>query len=184
MSVCGKCGIRPIAAGQGEDQYMTDKHVFDLRGITAIETARKQTEELWKEAYGTACDSAREDMAYQRDTPTDAKVDRHAELLFRNAVTRVLSLIYDDRLIELLAAGVHEAWMEQCRANGLTTRISSVTGEEQMRPYADLSEPVKEYDRVTVRAVVEGLRGVVRAGRLPAPATSGTAAAQEAEETP
>jgi len=55
--------------------------------------------------------------------------------------------------IETVAAKVHEAWVNDNRKNGITTRISSVYGEEQMVPYEQLSESIKEYDRQLVRTV-------------------------------
>lgn len=54
--------------------------------------------------------------------------------------------------IEIVSAKVHEAWMNQKRAAGVTTRKLE-SGEELMVPYADLSETAKELDRGTVRAV-------------------------------
>ena len=54
--------------------------------------------------------------------------------------------------IEIVAAKVHEAWMETKRRHGVTTRKSE-KGEELMVPYEQLSEEAKELDRGTVRAV-------------------------------
>ena len=54
--------------------------------------------------------------------------------------------------IELVSAKVHEAWMASKRAQGITSRKSE-TGEELMVPYDQLSEPAKDLDRNTVRAV-------------------------------
>src|SRR6185295_4064416 len=54
--------------------------------------------------------------------------------------------------IETVSAKVHEAWMEQKRASGVTTRKSE-SGEELMVPYEQLSEQSKELDRGTVKAV-------------------------------
>jgi hypothetical protein len=54
--------------------------------------------------------------------------------------------------IETVSAKVHEAWMEQKRAGGVTTRKSE-SGEELMVPYEQLSEQAKELDRGTVKAV-------------------------------
>lgn len=48
--------------------------------------------------------------------------------------------------------------MAQKRARRITTAPSQSTGEEQMRPYADLSHEVQEYDRATVRAVYAAIR--------------------------
>lgn len=47
---------------------------------------------------------------------------------------------------------MHESWLLNKRALGVTSRLSE-TGEELMVPYSQLSEPAKELDRVTVRAV-------------------------------
>ena len=63
--------------------------------------------------------------------------------------------------IEMVAAKVHEAWMETKRAQGVTTRKSQA-GEELMVPYEQLSEEARELDRVTVRAVYEALREAER----------------------
>jgi hypothetical protein len=47
--------------------------------------------------------------------------------------------------------------MNSKRAQGVTSRKSE-TGEEMMVPYEQLSEPCKELDRATVRAVYEAIR--------------------------
>lgn len=59
--------------------------------------------------------------------------------------------------IEVVSAKVHEAWMESKRAQGITSRKSEA-GEELMVPYEQLSEPAKDLDRNTVRAVYEAIR--------------------------
>ncbi len=59
--------------------------------------------------------------------------------------------------IELVSAKVHAAWMESKRAQGHTSRKSE-TGEELMVPYEQLSEPAKDLDRNTVRAVYDAIR--------------------------
>jgi predicted SPOUT superfamily RNA methylase MTH1 len=61
--------------------------------------------------------------------------------------------------LEIVAAKVHEAWMQTKRAQGVTTRLSE-TGEELMVPYAQLSEPAKELDRMTVRTVYAAIEAV------------------------
>ena len=65
--------------------------------------------------------------------------------------------------IEAVAAKVHEAWMESKRAQGVTSRKSE-TGEELMVPYEELSEPAKELDRGSVRAVYEAIREIAEEG--------------------
>ncbi len=59
--------------------------------------------------------------------------------------------------IETVAANVHEAWMESKKHLGVSSRKSE-TGEELMKPYAELSEPAKDLDRGTVRAVYAAIR--------------------------
>jgi hypothetical protein len=63
--------------------------------------------------------------------------------------------------IEIVAAKVHEAWMESKRAQGVTTRKSE-KGEEQMVPYEQLSEEAKEVDRTTVRAVYAAIEAATK----------------------
>ena len=64
--------------------------------------------------------------------------------------------------IEVVAAKVHEAWMESKRHAGVTSRKSE-TGEEQMVPYEQLSEEAKEIDRATVRAVYDAIHAAAEA---------------------
>jgi hypothetical protein len=59
--------------------------------------------------------------------------------------------------IEAVSAKVHEAWVRSKRAQGITSRKSE-TGEELMVPYEQLSEPARELDRDSVRAVYEAIR--------------------------
>ncbi len=54
--------------------------------------------------------------------------------------------------IELVAARVHEAWMQNKRRTGVTTQKLE-SGEELMVPYEELSEDAKQLDRATVRSV-------------------------------
>jgi hypothetical protein len=54
--------------------------------------------------------------------------------------------------IETVAAIVHRAWIETKQQHGITSR-KSIEGIEQMVPYGDLPEHLKELDRSTVRAV-------------------------------
>jgi len=62
-----------------------------------------------------------------------------------------------EEIIEKLAERAHSSWMESNEKNGITSRISSLTGEEQMVPYSELSEQVKEYDRAMVRGVLKDI---------------------------
>ena len=58
--------------------------------------------------------------------------------------------------IELVAARVHEAWMENKRKAGVDSQKMD-SGEELMAPYEELSEEAKELDRTTVRAVYDAI---------------------------
>jgi len=59
--------------------------------------------------------------------------------------------------IELLAAKVHEAWMQEKRSHGIWSRVSDLTGAELLVPYAELAETDKDADRVTVRTVLAAI---------------------------
>ena len=65
----------------------------------------------------------------------------------------------DVDLVEAVSARVHAAWMDTKRAQGVTSRPSEWS-EEQMVPYAELSERAKDLDRGTVRAVLSALSEV------------------------
>jgi hypothetical protein len=60
-------------------------------------------------------------------------------------------------LVEVLSARVHDAWVYTQVVAGRTSRLATDTGEEMMVPYDTLSEIVKDYDRTTVRAVLDAL---------------------------
>lgn len=61
--------------------------------------------------------------------------------------------------IEIVAAKVHEAWMNSKKKRGITTRKSE-SGEELMVPYEKLSEEAKELDRASVQAVYDAIEEV------------------------
>lgn len=58
--------------------------------------------------------------------------------------------------IELVAARVHQQWMDTKLAQGVTTRLAE-DGEELMVPYEELSEKQKQTDRNTVIAVYKAI---------------------------
>lgn len=53
-------------------------------------------------------------------------------------------------LVELLSEEVHNSWWKERLRQG-------VTNHPDMIPYCDLADNIKEYDRVTVRTVLEAL---------------------------
>lgn len=63
----------------------------------------------------------------------------------------------DAELLEAVSEKVHNAWMDAKRAKGVTTRKLDTTGEELLRPYAELSEEAKDLDRGSVRATLAGI---------------------------
>ena len=65
--------------------------------------------------------------------------------------------------IEIVAAEVHQAWIDAKLAQGIKSRPAA-DGTEQMVPYADLPDALQELDRATVRAVYAAIsRAVVTA---------------------
>ncbi len=56
-----------------------------------------------------------------------------------------------NELLEIIAEAVHNAWWEEKQKQG-------VTDHPDMLPYNELAENVKEYDRVTARAVIKTLQ--------------------------
>lgn len=65
----------------------------------------------------------------------------------------------DEVFVDELAERVHIRWLASKRAAGVFSRRSE-SGEELMVPYVLLSEPAKDLDRHTVRAVLEALEEV------------------------
>lgn len=59
--------------------------------------------------------------------------------------------------IEKVSAEVHAAWMEEKRAQGITTRRGE-DGEELMVPYECLSDKAKALDRNIVRTVYAAIK--------------------------
>ena len=55
-------------------------------------------------------------------------------------------------LIDRVAPCVHQLWIERLTSEGATSRVSH-WGEEMMRPWQELSEQAREYNRDMVRAV-------------------------------
>lgn len=58
--------------------------------------------------------------------------------------------------VEAVSARVHESWMDNKRANGITSRLSE-DNEELMVPYDQLSEKAKDADRTTVNTVYKAI---------------------------
>lgn len=86
--------------------------------------------------------------------------------------------------VERIAEAVHIGWMEEKQRQGFAdhpfspvaferdgscTRcgVHGVNHHADMRPYADLAESTKEYDRATVRAVLDALASAGLAQREP-----------------
>lgn len=65
-----------------------------------------------------------------------------------------------DQIIEQVSAKVHEDWMKNKLANGVTSRTFAETGEELMVPYEQLTEKAKDADRSTVRTTIKALESL------------------------
>lgn len=57
----------------------------------------------------------------------------------------------ENNLLETIAEAVHNAWWDEKKKQG-------VSNHPDMIPYNDLAENIKEYDRVTARAVIKVLK--------------------------
>lgn len=69
--------------------------------------------------------------------------------------------------IEELASKVHDAWWETKKKQGFHAPADCAFGSVKcskchpdMIPYEKLSEEIKEYDRVTVRTVLDAIRNI------------------------
>lgn len=65
-----------------------------------------------------------------------------------------------DQIIEVVSKCVHDAWVQDRETNGWqygAKRNDDLKQSPAMRPYDELSEDVKELDRVTVRATLRAL---------------------------
>lgn len=98
---------------------------------------------------------------------------------FKNQLSKnlILDLVRSlENRIEELANEVHQAWWKEKVKQGYHAPLighpkigdrlkkSCPLCHMDMYPYAELDEGVKEYDRVTVRAVLGAIKKVVRKG--------------------
>lgn len=58
-----------------------------------------------------------------------------------------------ESLVQSMGKAAHEAWMETCRACGITSRKAD-WGEEFMVAWEELSERGREFDRIIMRAIL------------------------------
>lgn len=58
--------------------------------------------------------------------------------------------IMKEQIIEFLAEKVHESWQEEKHKQGIFDHPDD-------KPYKDLADNIKEYDRATVRSVLKAL---------------------------
>ncbi len=59
-------------------------------------------------------------------------------------------------IVELMAEGLHSFWLDQYCKAGFNSRLS-LTGEEFMLPWDQLSEASKEFDRQGIRAALSAI---------------------------
>lgn len=60
--------------------------------------------------------------------------------------------------IDKVASLVHDSWIKGKRRHNITSHLDRVTGEELMRPYADLSEHGQSLDRDMVITVYDAIK--------------------------
>lgn len=58
-----------------------------------------------------------------------------------------------NQLVESLAEKVHESWQEEKHKQGIYNHPDDI-------PYSELKDNIKEYDRVTVRTVLNALSSI------------------------
>lgn len=58
--------------------------------------------------------------------------------------------------IERMAEAAHNAWLAEKQARGVTTWPNE-RGFEQMVPYADCPDDIKEFDRIVVAAIAAAM---------------------------
>ncbi len=120
---------------------------------------------------------------FEHLTATEEVVDigmlNVGHLVAGQATVSVHYSLVDEEVMDQIADSVHQAWMAEKISQGYADHVLrwdcglvSLNGEPynapcmvsvekhhpDMRPYAELSEAVKEYDRVTVKAVLTALR--------------------------
>jgi hypothetical protein len=72
-----------------------------------------------------------------------------------------------EEIIEACAEAAHDAWFVEKSHRLLEHKLPpswpSETGEEQLVPWEMLSEPVREFDRIVVGAIIDAMeeKGVV-----------------------
>jgi len=59
----------------------------------------------------------------------------------------------NDKEFESLVEAAHNAWLREKQSRGVTSWPNE-HGVEQMVPYSELGEDVREFDRVVVRAIL------------------------------
>jgi hypothetical protein len=59
-------------------------------------------------------------------------------------------------LLEQCAEAAHNAWMAEKMRRGVTTWPNEL-GDEQLRPYDELAESVKEFDRIVIGGIMSVL---------------------------
>lgn len=84
------------------------------------------------------------------DSPADAG---------REAATTTRRRKMNQQIVEAVSEQVHETWRKGKADQGVKSRPSNPGGHEQMLPWAELHESVKESNRDQVRTVISALEG-------------------------
>lgn len=66
-------------------------------------------------------------------------------------------MISREALLEACAEAAHNVWMDEKKRRGVTTWPNEL-GDEQLVPYDQLAESVKEFDRIVIRGIMSILK--------------------------
>ena len=91
---------------------------------------------------------AEDDMPDTAKHKEEANMDKHIGDTTEMVRPRICEVLGDE--FEKICEAVHNGWWEEKKRQG-------VNDHPDMRPYQELPENVKEYDRVTVRRVLDAL---------------------------
>jgi hypothetical protein len=63
-----------------------------------------------------------------------------------------------EQALEIAAEAAHDEWMDEKVRRGVATWPNE-EGIEQLVPYVELTEPIKDFDRIVVGAIIRRLEG-------------------------
>lgn len=169
---------KPFVRDDKEGPWVTYRQHKEI--VDQLEEENKKLERVFKAAAVTLFwvgdrERLRENLqkmkeaiiAFNHPLPDDSKrfTEAQGESLLL-AITTVSVAYQEEKMklrklqgldtIESLCEAAHNAWMEEKKARGVTTWPNE-RGFEQLVPYDQCPEDVKEFDRVVIRAIAKKL---------------------------